>query len=172
MLDDFVDDAPWVPDTQLLVDVVIDNQIAGVRLQRLCSNADVRGALTVLGSDLQDPSFAAPHVYHVLSEPGSVRAWVYHRLQSDRLAYLIGDFRVVLFDARSDSATSGQMNVLDVGAANPLQLTIPPYVVHGVQNRGQTVSWFINMPTRSYDPARPDKSRVRADHPGIPYRFD
>jgi dTDP-4-dehydrorhamnose 3,5-epimerase len=44
-------------------------------------------------------------------------------------------------------------------------------VVHGVQNRGSENAYFINMPTRAYDPAAPDKSRLPANHPGIPYVF-
>jgi dTDP-4-dehydrorhamnose 3,5-epimerase len=62
--------------------------------------------------------------------------------------------------------------VLDVGAENPVLLTIPPLVVHGVQNRGAADVQFVNMPTRAYDPARPDKARLPYGHPGIPYVFD
>jgi dTDP-4-dehydrorhamnose 3,5-epimerase len=83
-----------------------------------------------------------------------------------------GSFRVVLYDLRPDSPTYGVLNVLDVGAANKLQLTIPPFVVHAVQNLGDEDAFFVNMPTRAYDPANPDKSRLPKDHPGIPYRFE
>jgi dTDP-4-dehydrorhamnose 3,5-epimerase len=113
-----------------------------------------------------------PHVYAVTAAPGSVRAWVFHKRQSDRLAFTNGALRVVLYDLREHSPTFGRLNVLDVGAENKLQLTIPPFVVHGVQNRGAGAATFINMPTRAYDPSYPDKSRLPYDHPGIPYRFE
>jgi dTDP-4-dehydrorhamnose 3,5-epimerase len=61
---------------------------------------------------------------------------------------------------------------LDVGAANKVMLTIPPFVVHAVQNRGDEDAIFINMPTRAYDPANPDKARVAWNDPRIPYRFE
>ncbi|THD84648.1 polysaccharide biosynthesis protein [Aliigemmobacter aestuarii] len=170
-LDDFTDDAPWVPATPAFADLAVENQIEGLRLRRLVSNSDGRGTLTVLMTDLHDPSFVTPHVYHVMAEAGSVRAWVYHKRQSDRLAFLAGSFRVVLYDLRPESPTRGALNVLDVGAANPVLLTIPAFVVHGVQNLGHEAAHFINMPTRAYDPAHPDKSRLDRDHPGIPYRF-
>jgi glutamate dehydrogenase (NAD(P)+) len=68
--------------------------------------------------------------------------------------------------------SKGSLNVIDAGEANKLQLTIPPFVVHAVQNPTDEDAIFVNMPTRAYDPAHPDKSRLPKDHPGIPYRFE
>jgi len=170
-LSDFTDDKPWVEDAPLLEDVHVENQIEGVRLQRLATRSDKRGDLTVLLSALREPIVPIPHVYLVAAEAGSVRAWVYHKRQHDRLAYTNGEIRVVLFDLRTDSPTFGKLNILDVGADNKILLTIPPFVVHGVQNRGATAATFVNMPTNAYDPANPDKSRIRHDHPGVPYQF-
>lgn len=171
-LEDFTDDTPWEEATPALQPIEIADQIHGVELRRLVTHADGRGDLTVLLSRHYVPEASAPHVYLVNAAPGSVRAWVYHRRQSDRLAYPNGTFRVVLFDLRPDSPTKGVLNVLDVGADNPVQLTIPPFVAHAVQNRGTESAYFVNMPTNAYDPANPDKARVRKDHPGIPYNFD
>ena len=170
-LDDFVDDKPWSDDIPLLEDLTVEDQIEGVRLQRLITRTDGRGGLTVLLSNLNENVIPPPHVYVVSAEPGSIRAWVYHKRQSDRLAFTNGDVRVVLHDLQPDSPTYRKLNVLDVGAANKIVLTIPPFVVHGVQNRGSQTATFINMPTRAYDLADPDKARLRRDHPGIPYTF-
>lgn len=170
-LEDFEDDKPWQEKTPLLDDVGIEDQIDGVRMQRLRTHADHRGDLTVLLSNLREAIEPPPHVYLVSAAPGSVRAWVYHKRQSDRLAYTNGDLRVVLYDLRKESPTYGALNILDVGSANKVLLTVPARVVHGVQNRGSETATFINMPTRAYDPAHPDKSRLRHDHPGVPYRF-
>jgi dTDP-4-dehydrorhamnose 3,5-epimerase len=176
-LSDFIDDAPWVQDPVPFApinpaDLGVGTLIEGVRLRRLLPNRDGRGNLTVLLSDLYAPEDVTPHVYLVTAAARSIRAWVYHKRQSDRLAFTQGDIRVVLYDLRPESPTYGILNVLDVGEANRLQLTIPPFVVHAVQNRGDQDAQFINMPTRAYDPAHPDKSRLPADHPGIPYAFD
>ena len=172
-LSDFQDDKPWTDDDVPLTDIDIPDQIEGVRIQRLVTHADPRGDLTVLLST-QYGSFdpLPPQVYWVRAAPGSIRAWVYHRRQSDRLALTNGTIRVVLIDLRKDGATYGKMNILDVGTKNPVLLTIPPLVVHGVENRGKEVAAFINMPTQAYNPANPDKARLRFDHPDIPYRFE
>lgn len=172
LLEDFTDDLPFEDDPAVHAEVRIENQIDGVRLIRLVRKADRRGDLTVLLSRHYQPGLLAPpHVYLVTAAPGSVRAWVFHRRQADRLAYTAGDLRVVLYDPRPDSPTRGVLNVLDVGRDNPVTLTIPPFVVHGVQNRGAAEAQFVNMPTEAYDPARPDKARLPWDHPGIPYSF-
>lgn len=171
-LEDFTDDTPWVPKGTEFEALRIADQIEGVDLRRLTLMADGRGDLTVLMTDRLGEVWRTPHVYLVTAAAHSVRAWVYHKRQSDRLAYTMGRFRVVLYDLRRDSATYRQLNVLEVGAENRVLLTIPPFVVHGVQNLGDEAAQFINMPTRAYDPAFPDKSRVPVDHPGIPYRFE
>jgi dTDP-4-dehydrorhamnose 3,5-epimerase len=169
---DFIDDSPWVEEGPFLQEICIDNQIEGVRLNRLVTHKDNRGDLTVLLSDLKGAILPIPHVYHVTAAPGSIRAWVYHKRQSDRLAYTNGNLRVILYDIRAHSTTHGVLNVIDAGESNKVLLTIPPEVVHGVHNRGIAAATFINMPTRAYDPANPDKSRLPYNHPGIPYRFD
>ena len=171
-LNDFIDDDPWVEEGPFLQEIRIDNQIEGVRLNRLVTHGDNRGELTVLISDLKGAIVPIPHVYNVTAVAGSIRAWVYHKRQSDRLAFTSGNLRVVLYDIRPDSATQGSLNVIDAGDFNKVLLTIPPQVVHAVHNRGIAAATYINMPTRAYDPANPDKSRVPYNHPGIPYRFD
>ena len=171
-LEGFADDKPWVPKGTEFEELRIADQIVGVELRRLTPMADGRGDLTVLMTDRFGEAWRTPHVYLVTAAARSVRAWVYHKRQSDRLAYTMGRFRVVLYDLRRDSATYRQLNVLEVGAGNRVLLTIPPFVVHGVQNLQDEAAQFINMPTKAYDPANPDKSRVPVDHPGIPYRFE
>jgi len=171
-LDDFVDDTPWTPSRAAFPDVSLPDLIEGVRVQQLEGHHDSRGELTVLLTALHDENLIAPHVYHVRAEPKSIRAWVYHKRQTDRLAYTDGRFRLSLYDLRPGSRTHGRLNVLDVGSENRVLVTIPPFVIHGLQNRGDQPATFINMPTRPYDPAWPDKSRVPYGHPGIPYVFD
>lgn len=171
-LEDFVADRPWQPAGPEFAALRIEKQIEGVALHRLTSNADGRGNLVVLMSDRYGATQYSPHVYLVTAAAGSVRAWVYHKWQADRLAFTKGRFRVVLYDLRRDSPTHGVLNVIEAGEDNKLQLTIPPFVVHAVQNLADSDGIFVNMPTRAYDPANPDKFRLPKDHPGIPYRFE
>ena len=105
------------------------------------------------------------HVYQVVCEPGSIRAWVYHAEQTDRLCYTEGAFRVVLFDLREDSPTAGNLVTLSAGESAPIRLTIPPFVAHGVQNAGMARAAFVNLPNQVYDHQKPDKHRLPFDSP-------
>lgn len=167
-LGDFVQDAPVAP-VQALAATTAD-LIDGVTVTPLVSHADNRGALTELMTTrdgLQEPIV---HVYQVEAKAGSIRGWVYHRHQFDRLAFTRGRIRVALFDMRQDSPTFNKLSVLILGEERPSLLRIPPFVVHAVQNLGEDAI-FINMPTRVYDPRDPDKCRLPIDDPRIPFSF-
>ncbi len=170
-LDEFVDDAPWENTTGPQKTYGIDPLIEGVIVDPLIKHSDDRGELIELLTTRDGPIDPIVHVYQVFAEPQSIRAWVYHKRQDDRLAYTNGRFKVVLCDLRPDSGTYGMVNEFDLGSDFPCVLTIPPFVVHGVMNVGDERASFVNLPTVAYDPASPDKSRLPADHPGIPYSF-
>lgn len=171
-LEDFEDDRPWRDVPGAFADVPLVDQIAGVRVQRLTTHADGRGDLTVLLSASYEQGVSTPHVYLVSAVPGSVRGWVFHRRQHDRLAFMTGRFRIALYDLRAESVSYRRLNLLDAGEDNRVLLTIPPLVAHCVRNTGTHDAYFVNMPTRAYDPAAPDKARLSISHPGVPYVFD
>ncbi|KIC21526.1 dTDP-4-dehydrorhamnose 3,5-epimerase family protein [Leisingera sp. ANG-Vp] len=168
--EEFVQDKPWTDSGEAAARVPED-LIEGVLVEPLVLRRDDRGALVELLTTRDAPEVTAPHVYQVFAEPGSVRAWVYHKWQSDRLCYTNGQLRLVLYDIREDSPTFGRLNVVDAGAQNPCRVTIPPYVVHGLANVGDTLASFVNIPTNFYDPANPDKSRLPYPDARIPYSF-
>lgn len=168
--EEFVQDKPWSDTANAATDVPFD-LIEGLVVEPLVLRSDDRGMLVELLTTRDAPELNIPHVYQVFAEPGSVRAWVYHKWQHDRLAYTNGEFRLVLFDIREDSPTRGKLNVLEVGSANPCRVTIPPYVVHGLANTGDDLASFVNMPTNYYDPANPDKNRLPYPDARIPYSF-
>jgi dTDP-4-dehydrorhamnose 3,5-epimerase len=169
-IDDFKHDVPWVqkpiPPAKVPADL-----IQGVVIDPLFLNVDGRGSLVTLKNAETEADDPIVYVYRVTAEARSVRAWVYHRWQDDRLAYTEGKFRIVLFDLRKESPSFGKLNVIEAGADNPLRLRIPAFVVHGVQNYGDSPASFVNMPTRAYDPQKPDKSRISYPDPRIPYVF-
>jgi dTDP-4-dehydrorhamnose 3,5-epimerase len=145
--------------------------VDGVTIRKLAANSDDRGALFELLSVSHGPFDPIVHVYQVFAEAGSIRAWVYHEHQSDRLAFTNGRYQLVLHDLRPESVTYGALDVLEVGELNPCLITLPPYVIHGLQNVGDTRASFINMPTRAYNPLQPDKCRLPWDDDRIPFSF-
>ena len=138
----------------------------------LVAHSDQRGSLCELLTTRDGPIDPIVHVYEVTAEAGSVRAWVYHRRQYDRLAFTQGRFRIALYDIRPDSPTRNMLNVFILGRERPTLLRIPPCVIHGVQNIGGAAATFMNMPTTAYQPGEPDKYRLDAGDNRIPFRFD
>jgi dTDP-4-dehydrorhamnose 3,5-epimerase len=149
----------------------LNGQIEGCTAWSLSPMSDHRGdlfeLLTLRDQDI-DPIV---HVYQVFSAPGSIRAWVYHSKQTDRLCYTDGLFRIALFDLRAESPTCENLVTLLVGADAPTFLSIPPFVAHGVQNLGSERVPFLNLPTRVYHLDDPDKYRLPFDSPLIPFKW-
>jgi dTDP-4-dehydrorhamnose 3,5-epimerase len=141
--------------------------IDGVVLARLGANTDRRGTLIELLTTRDEAIEPIVHVYQVIAAAGSIRAWVYHKWQNDRLHFTLGDFEVRLLDIRPDSAKRGELMVLRLGHNMPCRLTIPPLVAHSVRNLGDSAAAFVNMPTRIYDPANPDKFRYEGSVKGF-----
>jgi dTDP-4-dehydrorhamnose 3,5-epimerase len=147
-------------------------QIAGVELRRPPTHADERGTITEI-FDLRwgfsdDPLV---YVYHVTVTPGRIKGWVLHREQNDRLFAYAGVLKIVLYDARTDSETFGSVNVFHLGSHDRALLGIPAGVWHAVQNVGDQVAAFINLPSRPYEHDDPDKYRLPLDNDVIPYRL-
>jgi dTDP-4-dehydrorhamnose 3,5-epimerase len=171
-LADFQPDAPHPHGALMAATACEPGMIHGVAARALTAHADHRGSLCELLTTRDGAVEPIVHVYEVRAEIGSVRAWVYHRRQSDRLAFTQGRFRVVLYDIRPDSPTRNMLNEFVLGRERPALLSIPPYVVHGVQNFGSEVAAFVNMPTMPYRPDEPDKCRLEPDDKRIPFSFD
>ena len=174
-LADFIQDMPYPAAESTIEDSQPAGLIEGVRITPIPRAADSRGALSELFTTRDNPPGATEalvHIYQVTAKPDSRRSWVYHRWQTDRLAYTNGHFRVVLYDLSPDRSTFGLLQVLHLGIDQPVLLQIPPFVVHGVQNIGTETATFINMPTRPWYPADPDKMRLPEKDPRIPFNFD
>jgi len=146
--------------------------IDGVRVRMATTQVDERGTL----SELYNPAWGfeeAPlvYVYQVSLRPKKIKGWVVHRLQDDRLFISQGTLRVVLYDDRADSPTHRMVNELFLSEWNRGLLRIPRGVYHALQNVGDTDALFINMPTRAYNHADPDKYRLPLDNDLIPFKF-
>ncbi len=111
------------------------------------------------------------YVYYVTLRPGSIRGWVVHRKQDDRIFTAGGALQWAFFDDRADSPTRGLLNVHTWSERNRVLFTIPVGVYHAVKNVGVTEAHFVNMPNQPYDHADPDKFRLPLENDLIPFAF-
>jgi dTDP-4-dehydrorhamnose 3,5-epimerase len=170
-LEDFKADEPFAR-PEIMADAThATGLIDGVSLTTLSSHSDERGSLCELLTTRDGPIEPIVHVYQVTAAGGSTRAWVYHRWQHDRLAFVNGRFKIALYDIRPGSPTFSVLNVFVLGQEQPGLLSIPPCVIHGVHNMGGETTIFINLPTRAWDPRTPDKCRLPENDPRVPFSF-
>lgn len=102
--------------------------------------------------------------------PGIIKAFHFHRFQTDCWTPASGMFQVVLIDLRPESATFGKRNTLYVGKFRPWQILIPPGVAHGYKVIGLEPSMLIYATNRFYDPS--DEGRIAYDHPYLNYDWE
>lgn len=143
--------------------------IEGVKLKPLVMNTDERGYLMeILRCD--DEIFESfGQTYVSLNYPSVIRAWHYHKNQTDFFAIVKGMVKVALYDARKDSTSYGRVQELFLGERNNVLLRIPAGVIHGYKTIGTEPSLLLNFPTKPYDHAQPDEYRLPWNTPEIPY---
>ena len=143
--------------------------IHGVKTKRLRLVPDERGWLMeVLRSDDADLFTKFGQVYVSATYPGVVKAWHYHKVQTDNFACVAGMVKLVLIDTRSGSPTEGVVNEFFVGSERPLLVQVPQLVYHGWKCIGDTVALVVNAPTEPYDYDDPDEFRLDP-HGTLPY---
>jgi len=119
---------------------------------------------------LADFPVATTQVSAALSYPGTIKAFHYHRAQTDYWVPVKGMLQVALVDLRKNSATFGARNTLYLGALRPWQLVIPPGIAHGYKVIGEEPAMLVYVTDRHYDPN--DEGRIPHDEPGIHYDWE
>jgi len=143
--------------------------INGVQVKELKIIPDERGwLLEILRSD--DKLFEKfGQLYLTTAYLGVVKAWHYHKKQTDNFTCVHGMMKVVLYDARKDSPTYKEINEFFIGEKNPLLVKVPPLVYHGFKAIGTKTAYFLSIPTEPYNYKDPDEYRIPPDSSDIPY---
>jgi len=146
--------------------------IKDVKVKVLKANADERGFLMELLRADEEIFQKFGQCYVALNYPGVVRAWHYHRIQTDFFVVVKGMTKVVLYDMREDSPTKGTVEEYFLGDNSRIMLSIPPNVMHGYKTIGVEPSLLINFPTEPYNRESPDEYRLEWNSKEVPYDWD
>ena len=143
--------------------------IEGVKVKKLKVILDNRGQLMeILRSD-DDIFQKFGQVYMTTVFPGIVKAWHYHKLQTDNFTCVSGKMKLALYDARKDSKTYKEVNEFIISLEDSMLVRIPPLVYHGFKCIGDTEAIVVNTVTEPYNHKNPDEYRVDAYDNDIPY---
>ena len=143
--------------------------IDGVILRELKPIPDERGWLMELMRSDWDLFEKFGQVYLTTVYPGVVKAWHYHKKQTDNMICIKGMLKLVLYDSRKSSSTYKEVNEIFFGEQKPLLVKIPPLVYHGFKAIGRETAYDINVPTQPYNYKEPDEFRLPPDTKQIPY---
>jgi dTDP-4-dehydrorhamnose 3,5-epimerase len=105
-----------------------------------------------------------------LSYPGTIKAFHFHRYQTDLWVPAQGMFQVALADLRPGSPSYGVKNTLYAGSLKPWQIRIPPGVGHGYKVIGESPAMLIYVTDRFYNPK--DEGRIAYNDPRIAYHWE
>jgi dTDP-4-dehydrorhamnose 3,5-epimerase len=141
--------------------------IEGIQMKRLTVHSDDRGILMeVLRAD--DPFYEpVKQTTYTEAYPGVIKAFHWHKRQTDIWFFSKGMAQVVLYDLRSDSPTHRRTDVLIMGERTPILLAIPTGIAHGYRVLGTEPAGLFYHTTDVYDPADPDEERIPWDDPTI-----
>lgn len=113
---------------------------------------------------------ATTQVSAALSYPGTIKAFHYHRYQTDLWVPAQGMFQVALVDMRPHSPTYGVKNTMYVGGLKPWQILIPPGVGHGYKVVGESAAMLVYVTNQLYNPQ--DEGRVPYNDSSIAYDWE
>lgn len=136
--------------------IFAEGVIHDVIVRHVARHSDHRGWLTEVfrNDELSDGemlSFTPAMCYVSLTLPGMARGPHEHREQTDYLVFSgPGEFQAILWDMRESSPTYGVRQMILCGDQAPMQILVPPGVVHGYTNISDAAGLVINCPDRLF----------------------
>jgi len=143
--------------------------IEGVGVRRARVMPDERGRLGEIMRADDDWFEKFGQVYFTSTYPGVVKAWHYHKRQTDHFYVVRGTVKIGLYDGRDDSATKGVVNEIYLGEHCPGLVRIPPGVLHGWMCVSNCQAYIVNIVSEMYNHAEPDEHRTDPHENDIPY---
>ena len=130
-----------------------NGEIEGVIAKKLTRFSDERGYLveTYRTDDL--PNKLKPVMSYIsYTKAGIARGPHEHEKQTDIFCFMgPGNFKIKLWDNRKNSKTFGNYTELIGGKDSPLQVVVPPGVVHGYKNISEVeIGMVLNYPDKLY----------------------
>lgn len=141
--------------------------IAGVKIKEVVQHSDDRGFFAEVLKFGEEAFAEIKQTSYTETYPGVIKAFHWHKKQTDIWFVARGMAQVVLRDLREDSPTHGFVNVLYAGEKNYLLISIPPGVAHGYRVLGTKPVGLFYHTTEAYDPQNPDEERIPWNDPNI-----
>lgn len=155
----------------------VEGRIDGLIAHPLKCYDDSRGWLIELFRHDELPEQYLPAMAYISETlPGVARGPHEHRDQADLFGFVgPGDFKLYLWDTRTNSPTRGNRHALLVGQSNPQRVIVPAGVVHAYKNVSEAPGLVFNAPNRLYageGRSQPVDEIRHEDDPDSPFVLD
>lgn len=118
-----------------------------------------------------DPHFENfGEIYFSTIYPGVIKGWHVHSRMVINYAVPVGRIKLVLFDAREDSSTKGEIQEIYIGEDNYCLVKVPVGVVNGFKAVGGKTAIVANCASIAHDPE--ETKRLDPFTSEIPYNWD
>jgi dTDP-4-dehydrorhamnose 3,5-epimerase len=119
---------------------------------------------------LDDPHFEKfGEIYFSTTRPNMIKAWKRHKRMILNVTAPVGKIRLVVYDARTESASYKKVDEFILGPSDRYELiTIPPMTWFGFQNIGQTDALLANCATIPHEPDEAEQRELN----DVPVKFD
>ena len=141
--------------------------IEGVLIKPLRQIPDERGKIMhMMRAD--DPHFEKfGEIYFSVVYPNAIKGWHLHTKMTLNYAVVSGMVKLVLYDARKESPTKGELQELHIGEDNYALVKIPPGIYNGFKGIGVKPAIVANCSDIPHDPE--EIQRIDPFSKDIPY---
>lgn len=126
--------------------------INGVSIQTLKKINDERGCIMHMLRNDDKVFDKFGEIYFSMIYPGVIKAWHLHSKMTLNYAVVKGMIKLVLFDARENSSTKGELMEIFIGDNNYQLVTIPPGVWNGFKGISKKAAIVANCSNIPHDP--------------------
>ena len=144
--------------------------IEGIKITPLKQIEDERGkVMHMLRNDFK--SFTKfGEIYFSTVHPNKVKGWHLHAKMTLNYAIILGEIKLVLYDARSNSKTKGQVQEFFLSQKNYKLISVPPFIWNGFMGIGNKTAIIANCADLPYDAT--DIKRKSEFDKDIPYNWN
>jgi dTDP-4-dehydrorhamnose 3,5-epimerase len=133
--------------------------INGIKITPLKQIVDERGKIMHMIRNDSKIFEKFGEIYFSTVNPGFVKAWHLHKENTLNYVCIKGKVKLVLFDDRKDSSTTGQHQELILSPEDYFLVTIPPFIWNGFKGLSDSDSIIANCMTLPHN----EKEMVRKD---------
>ncbi|MHA1232285.1 MAG: dTDP-4-dehydrorhamnose 3,5-epimerase family protein [Candidatus Helarchaeota archaeon] len=126
--------------------------IEGVKIIPLKTFLDERGMVRHMLKITDEHFIQFGEIYFSIIFPNAIKGWHLHKKMTLNYAVIVGNIKLVLYDARKNSPTYKQIQEIFLGENNYVLVQVPPGIVNGFKSIGNQKAIVANCATHPYDP--------------------